>query len=227
MRTIYLIILSLLLSTTYAATKVELDVEGKKCYAQYQDNQLEQSYGGLVIVSRGVNPAAKFLQKGLAKYGYGTIIIKLTKECPPTQIASAIRYLRQQKFKRIIALYYGKGVTPFLDFLIKPKAKKISGIALVSAFDLRKDNSSEKIDYNQWKIPTFDIVGQLDYLPVLKQWQLRRDSIKDKDYVALNIPGAEHDYADSQQVLINWLAGWMKKQKEDEVKKSPLKEKKR
>ncbi len=56
-----------------------------------------------------------------------------------------------------------------------------------------------------------DLTGQFDYQLVLEQAATRHDSMQNKSYIATQIPGADHNYYYTQQLLVAYLHGWMKK----------------
>lgn len=113
-----------------------------------------------------------------------------------------------KKSRRVVLVHYGEQLKQTFDFLEKPPVPEIEGLILLSAYNIPP--AQEKTDLN---MPVFDIVGQFDIEITKKEMEERKKEYKNnkKDYLALEIPGAHHDYKESSQLLFSFIHGWMVK----------------
>jgi hypothetical protein len=60
-------------------------------------------------------------------------------------------------------------------------------------------------------MPVFDIVGQFDYDATKQEMSARQKEFgrNKNNYLAIQIPGAHHDYEFSRQLLFSFIHGWM------------------
>jgi len=195
-----------------AQKSIELNIEGKKCQASFQPNQFKTSRGSLLLIASQDSLLLNVLQRSLAQYGWSSLRLLMKEHCRLNQLPEAIRYLRKQQNKRSLVLYYGKGLNDFLQYFQKDKRKQLNGLVLLSAYDIPQD-TRKTVPMTEVKLPVFDVIGQFDYERVKHQWRERKLQMQDKKrYSSLELVGSNHDYSESKQALVNWLAGWMKKQ---------------
>jgi hypothetical protein len=171
-------------------------------------------YGAVIIVRGGQQPEWSQLladfAKQLARTGWSSVLLNCDKGTTLPwidQIPEVISTLRQNKNRRIILIHYGEQLNQSLDYFSKPQSKMINGLVMLSAYDLdNKSDSSVKL-----RFPLFDIAGQFDYDMVLSQMQYRGKEFKDRNYMAVEMPGAQHDYEYSKKLLVAYIHGWMAK----------------
>lgn len=172
-------------------------------------------YGAVIIVRGGGqshwSEMLANIAKILANDGWSVVLLNCNegKSVPwINALPEAISVLRQKKNNRIVVMHYGDQVGETIDYFNKPQAKMINGLVLVSAFDSKKENL-EKI--TGLRFPVFDVVGQFDYDAVLYQRHDREMQFRETNYQAVNMPGAQHDYAYSHRFLAAFVHGWMVK----------------
>ncbi|MGL5742378.1 MAG: hypothetical protein ACRCXC_07430 [Legionella sp.] len=120
---------------------------------------------------------------------------------------------------RIALLHYGEQLKITFDYLSKPPVPEIEGLVLLSASD-----QSSSAEVPVLKIPVFDIVGQFDYDLVKHEMAARQKKLsRDKtNYLALEIPGAQHDYGYSRQLLSSFIHGCLLKLPQFQPKPPPV-----
>lgn len=180
-------------------------------------------YGGVLIVQGGSEPHSSALfnnfAQQLSKRGWSVALLNANKNATIPwieQLPEAISMLRQQKNKRIVLIHYGEQLNQSLDYFSKPQSKMINGLVMVSAYDDELDTTRETL-----RFPLFDISGQFDYDTVIRQVALRRQEFK-TNYVAIEMPGARHDYEYSSTLLLGFVHGWMVKLPETQIAPKPV-----
>lgn len=213
----------LLLHTCALAEKLEITVDQNTIKLPYWVAN-EPHHGAVIIVKGGEIPEwstllARFAQK-LTHYGWSSVILNSKKTNSPwiTQIPEAISELRQKNNQRIILVHYGDQLNQSLEYFSKPQAKMINGLIMISAYDDKKN--LEKT--SSFRFPLFDIVGQFDYERVHQQKRLRSKLFKQPNYLAVEMPGAQHDYEYSQKLLVAFVHGWMAKLPETRTEPVPV-----
>jgi hypothetical protein len=171
-------------------------------------------YGGVLIIRGGEQAHWSILLASLAKQlaqnGWSVALLNCKEDKSISwidQLPNAISALRQDNNKRIVIVHYGDQLNVTLDYFNKPQAKLVNGIVLLSAYDLKN-----KLDKPMnLRFPVFDIAGQFDYDVVLQQRAIRESEIKAPNYLMIEMPGAQHDYQYSKQLLLAFVHGWMAK----------------
>ncbi|CAM2855988.1 alpha/beta hydrolase [Legionella worsleiensis] len=201
------------ISTSLSADQLEITVDQKKLQLPFWPAQT-QRYGAVLIVRGGEQPhwsdmLAQCANK-LATNGWSVVLLN----CNPAQgipwinqLPEVIGSLRKEKNKRIILIHYGDQLNQSLEYFSKPQSKMINALVMISAYgdiDI-KDKGSE------FRFPIFDVVGQFDYDTVLAAMDKRKKQFKEKSYLAMQMPGADHDYDYSEDLLISFVHGWMTK----------------
>jgi hypothetical protein len=144
----------------------------------------------------------------LARLGWSVIFVDTSKYPNHTwiqQLPELISELRQKEFHRITLLHYGNRLNETLQYFLKPQAKRVNGLVLLSAYD-EQILASQRIDIG---FPVFDIVGQFDYDFILQQLVGRSKEFAAYRYRQITLPGAEHDFGYSQKLLLSFIHGWM------------------
>jgi len=182
-------------------------------------------YGAVILVRGGEHPKWSRLlahfAKQLSQYGWSTVLLncKEANNIPwITQLPSAISELRQANNKRIIMMHYGDQLNQSLEYFNKPQAKMINGLIMLSAYDDQKLDSGLRT----FRFPLFDIGGQFDYGRVHQQMKDRSKKFRRPNYLAVEMPGAGHDYQYSQKLLLAYVHGWMTKLPEIKPQPAPI-----
>lgn len=206
------------------ADKLEITVDQSSVSLPYwQSNKLH--YGAVLIVKGGQQPEWSELladfAKQLARIGWSTVLLNCDKnDSVPwiKQVPEVISSLRQNKNKRIILIHYGEQLNQSLDYFSKPQSKMVNGLVMLSAYDVQ-NNSGSSVNL---RFPLFDIAGQFDYEMVLSQMEHREKEFKDRNYISVEMPGAQHDYEYSKNLLVAYVHGWMTKLPEFEPQPRPI-----
>lgn len=207
------LIFFLILSTAFAG-KLEIKIDGQSIDLPYWA-ALKKNYGSVLLINGDVQQQSSILLTRLAKelsqYGWnvGFLNRKNNASVPwEKQFSEIIAALRAKKSQRVILVHYGEQLKRTFDFLEKPPVPEIEGLILLSAYNIPP--IQEKTDLN---MPVFDIVGQFDLVKTKEEVEQRKKEYKNnkKNYLALEIPGAHHDYNESSQLLFSFIHGWMVK----------------
>lgn len=205
------------------AEQLEIKIDQNSVNLPYWPARKEQ-YGAVLIVQGSEQPQWSELLAGLAKQlaqnGWSVVLLNCTNNSIPwlEQIPETISTLRKNKNKRIVMIHYGEQLNLSLDYFSKPQSKMINGLVLLSAYD----HSSDENTWLSLRFPIFDVTGQFDYDPIRQQMRLREKEYKRKNYLAVEIPGADHDYEYSQQLLVAYVHGWMAKLPETMPQPRPI-----
>lgn len=217
-------LLFFLIASSVFAEKLEIQVEQKKVILPYWPS-MHMSYGAVVIVRGGEYGQGTLLLEHLAKRlsqnGWSVALVNCTKNNSVpwiNQLPEVISALRQNHNKRIVLVHYGDQLNISLEYFSKPQSKMINGLVMLSAYDVKKN--LKKIPL--LRFPLFDIAGQFDYDMVLQQRKMREEEFKAQKYLAIDMPGAHHDYQYSQQLLLAFVHGWMAKLPEFETQPPPI-----
>lgn len=182
-------------------------------------------YGGVIIVRGGDDAHWPMLlphfAKQLANNGWSVVLLNCNKDISVPwikQLPETISALRQNHNKRIVLIHYGEQLNQSLEYFSKPQAKLINGLVMLSAYD----EQSHLDKPSRLRFPLFDIAGQFDYDEVLSQMGLRGKEFKQRNYLAIEMPGAHHDYEYSQKLLVAFIHGWMTKLPKFEPQKLPI-----
>lgn len=212
----------LLISGTWSDT-LEIKINQGTVDLPYWPAQ-KAGYGAVLLVKGGEqeqgSPILAHLARQLANNGWSVALLNTTKSTIPwvDQLPEAISVLRQDNNKRIVLVHYGDEVNLSLDYFAKPQSKMINGLVLLSAYN---GQNEEDKPFNL-RFPLFDIAGQFDYDTVLDQMGQREREFKKQKYMALELPGAHHDYEYSQRILVAYVHGWMMRLPEIEIHPPPI-----
>ncbi|HAU1296896.1 TPA: alpha/beta hydrolase [Legionella pneumophila] len=220
----WIALLFCLIVSNVFAEKLEITVEQKKVILPYWLSK-PVSYGAVIIVRGGETAQWSLLleqfAKGLFQNGWSVVLLNCTKNNSIlwiNQLPEVISTLRQNDNKRIVLVHYGDQLNLSLEYFSKLQSKMINGLVMLSAYDLNKNLQKAP----RLRFPLFDIVGQFDYDMVKQQRKSREERFKENSYLAIDIPGAPHDYQYSQQLLLAFVHGWMAKLPEFEPQPPPI-----
>lgn len=183
-------------------------------------------YGAVLLVRGGEQFASPpFLLTNfadqLSQYGWSVVLLNCNEDRSIPwieQLPKTISVLREANNKRIILVHYGEQLNQSLEYFGKPQSKMINGLVMLSAYD--EQPNLEKMP--SLRFPLFDIAGQFDYDAVLYQMEMRGKGFRHNNYLAVEMPGAHHDYQYSQQMLLAFIHGWMAKLPEFKPQPPPI-----
>ncbi|WP_131794055.1 alpha/beta hydrolase [Fluoribacter gormanii] len=208
------------------ADKLAIKVDGKSIDLPYWPAKKEK-YGAVLLVNGGAQTQSTLLLDNLAnelaQNGWQVVLLnnESTNAVPwIKQFPEVVTTLRNQKNMRIVVIHYGEQLKETFDYLEKPPVPEIEGLILLSAYDL-PPSKNKKPELN---MPVFDIVAQFDYELTKQEMAARKREFgpNKKNYLALEIPGAHHDYEYSKQLLFSFIHGWMVKLPEFHPKSPPV-----
>jgi len=233
--------------TTFAwADDLAIEVDKKKASLPYWPAKLNSSiktpHGGVLFVNEGDQPQWSMLlahlAKKLADYGWDVALLNVNTADSISwllELPEAMSVLRQNKNKRIVLIHYGNKLNSSLDYFGKPQSKMVNGLIMLSAYDNLLKSADKPADETatksidkpidkpvSFRFPLLDITGQFDYDMVKSQASQRANELKQNKYRALRLPGAQHDYEYSHQLLISYLHGWMSKLPESSPQAPPI-----
>lgn len=202
-----------LITSSVQAARLDIKVDQNSLSLPYWQAK-KIHYGAVIIVRGGQHPEWSQLladfAKQLARTGWSAVLVNCDKSAtfPWTdQIPEVISTLRKNKNTRIVLIHYGEQLSQSLDYFSKPQSKMINGLVMLSAYDINNQpDNAVKL-----RFPLFDIAGQFDYDMVLSQMEYRGKEFKDRNYIAVEMPGAQHDYEYSKHLLVAYIHGWMVK----------------
>ncbi|KTD46396.1 ATPase [Legionella quateirensis] len=219
-----MILIFFFISTSLWADQLEISIDQNSVRLPYWPAQ-KLHYGAVMIVHGGDQPQWSELlaqcAKQLAANGWSVVLLNCNSDNSVPwikQLPEVISSLRQNKNKRIIMIHYGEQLNQSLDYFSKPQSKMINGLVLISAYG----ESSTKDKSLSFRFPIFDVAGQFDYENVLTQMHHRKKEFKDRPYLAVEMPGADHDYEYNQRLLVSFVHGWMTKLPETQTQPRPI-----
>ncbi len=208
------------------AENLQIKVDGKSVDLPYWPAEKEK-YGAVLLVNGGAQAQSTLLLDNLAnelaQNGWQVVLLNnYNKVSVPwiKQFPEVITSLRNKKSMRIVVVHYGEQLKQTFDYLGKPSVPEIEGLVLLSAYDI-PPSTNKKPELN---MPVFDIVGQFDYDMTKQEMAARKKELgqhKNK-YLAIEIPGAHHDYEYSRQLLFSFIHGWMVKLPKLRPKSPPM-----
>jgi pimeloyl-ACP methyl ester carboxylesterase len=212
-----------------------LEGKGDNFLALYTKQTNETAHGAVIILHAMGGHAdwpqiVSPIRTKLPEQGWTTLSIQLPVIAPENQIEdygktltqavarieAAIKYLHEQKFLNIVVVGHGFGAVTTLVYLEREKKRKV--VALVAlglqeyAFVKPAINILDLIEKS--KIPVLDIYGSRDFRNVINQAPDRRLAAKkgnNKQYVQLEIDGADHYFNKMEDILIKRIRGWLDK----------------
>ena len=212
-----------IISTAFA-DDLEIKLSGKSIKLPFWP-AIKNPHGAIVLVHGG--PQAQWsmllanLAKILSKQGWSTVLVNCnTDNSEPwaKELPEVVNTLRQQKNNRIVVLHYGEQLKQTMDLFGQSQKTNIEGLVLLSAYDA-PDQAADKSESTkkdtdkktELTLPLLDFAGQFDYDSVLRQMTARENTYPQKQYIAVTVPGAHHDYQYSRQFVSAFIQGWMSK----------------
>ncbi len=212
-----------------------LEASNEKFLALLTNKTSEKSHGAVIIL-HGMGGHADWpqmispIREDLPKYGWITLSIQLPVIAPENQIEdygktlgqaverikAAIQLLQERKFLNIAAIGHSFGAASMLAYLEKEENPQIFALAAVGLQDYAYVKPS--IDLlgliEKSKISILDIYGSRDFKVVIDQAPDRRLAAKkgnNRQYVQMEIEGADHYFNKLENVLIKRIRGWLDK----------------
>lgn len=219
----WIVLLIMLSATLCFSAGLEIQVEQKKMKLPFWPATSKDRMGAVLLVngsSQYVSPIMEKTAKDLSALGWSVVLLDTKTSSSVNlnqQISNALKSLRKKDNKRLVLIHYGDQVQASMNYFTKPRAKKVDGLVLLSAYDLNPPQAFPAL-----KLPMLDVSGQFDYEPVLSEVKLREKKYRDESYLALTIPGAKHDYRYQRTLLSYYLHGWMSKLPTVDTSKHPF-----
>ncbi|HHF7375210.1 alpha/beta hydrolase [Legionella bozemanae] len=197
------------------ADKLAIKVDGKNIDLSYWPAKKEK-YGAVLLVNGGAQVQSFILLDSLANElaQNGWQVVLLNNDSSTTvpwikQFPEVLAVLRKQKNIRVVMVHYGEQLKQTFDYLGNPPVPEIEGLILLSAYNT-PPTADKKLELH---MPVFDIVGQFDYDLIKQEMAARKKEFgtNKNNYLAIEIPGAHHDYEYSRQLLFSFIHGWMVK----------------
>ncbi|ASQ45290.1 hypothetical protein clem_03660 [Legionella clemsonensis] len=210
------------------AASLDILVNQQKVALPYWHFKGKKQHGVVAIIngeqdSEG-SELVNSLGKALAKHGWSVALLNTSLQIPvpwTEQLPETLTTLRKKNSKRMVVIHYGSQLKNSVNYFTQLQSKQASGLVLLSAFD-HPENKEVANLIKKIPFPVLDITGQFDYTPVLEQASIRQLTIKNERYLHRRLPGANHDYAYSKNILVAIINGWMKKLKSARPVKAPI-----
>ena len=212
-----------------------LDANGEKFLAILNKQTNEQANGAAIIL-HGMGAHADWpqtispIRKTLPEYGWTTLSIQLpviaaenqiedygkTLARAAARIEAAISAVHELKFRNIVAIGHSFGAANVLSYFEKAKGRRIVALVAIGLQDYAF--VKPPIDMlgliEKANIPMLDIYGSRDYKKATDQAADRRLAAKkggNRNYVQMEIEGADHYFSGLEDVMIKRIRGWMLK----------------
>lgn len=208
------------------ADKLEIKVDGKSVDLPYWPAKKEK-YGAVLLNNGDAQIQSSILLDNLAnelaQNGWQVVLLNNDKSFPvpwSKQFPEVIATLRKQKNIRVVVVHYGEQLKQTFAYLGKQPVPEVEGLILLSASNIPP--TAEKKP--ELKMPIFDIVGQFDYDLTKQEMAERKKEFgtNKNDYLAIEIPGAHHDYEYAKELLFSFIHGWMVKLPKLQPKPPPV-----
>ena len=212
-----------------------LDANGEQFQAILSKQTNEQAKGAAIILhGMGAHPdwpqLISPLRKALPEYGWTTLSIQMpiiaaenqiedygkTLDRAAARVEAAVGALHELKFRNIVAIGHSFGAANMLHYFEQADGRRIVALVAVGlqdyAFVKPPINILALIEKSN--IPILDIYGSRDYKKATDQAADRRLAAKkggNKDFVQMEVEGANHYFTKLEDVLIKRIRGWMEK----------------
>lgn len=212
-----------------------LEASGEKFQAILFKQTNDQAKGAVIIL-HGMGAHADWpqtispIRTSLPEYGWTTLSIQLpviaaenqienygkTLARASSRIEAAISALHELKFRNIVAIGHSFGAASVLSYFQKADGRRIVALAAIGLQDYAF--VKPPIDIlgliEKSNIPILDIYGSRDYKKARDQAADRRLAAKkggNRNYVQMEIEGADHYFTKLEDVMIKRIRGWMLK----------------
>ena len=212
-----------------------LDAKGEKFLA-ILNKQINDQAKGAVIIVHGMGAHADWpqtispIRKAMPEHSWTTLSIQLpiiaaenqvedygkTLDRAADRIEAAISALHELKFRNIVAIGHSFGAASMLHYFEQADGRRIVALVAIGLQDYAF--VKPPIDIlgliEKSSVPILDIYGSRDYKKATDQAADRRLAAKkggNKDYVQMEIEGADHYFTKLEDVMIKRIRGWMLK----------------
>lgn len=214
---------------------VKLKAAGVEFLALYAENDTDKALGGVILIhGMGAHPAwpaiIEPLRMALPEAGWHTLSLQMPilkneaefKEYlplfdeAPGRIQAGVDYLKTKGIKRIAIIGHSMGnsmTTYYLASKKDPAVRAFIGIAFGPGHPEDPRTNSYK-NFSTVNIPTLDIYGSNDSDWITKTARKRKNAAKkagNKKFQQLRIEGANHFFSSMEDVLLQRIRGWLKK----------------
>ena len=214
---------------------MRLDAKGEKFLA-ILNKQINDQAKGAVIIVHGMGAHADWpqtispIRKAMPEHSWTTLSIQLpiiaaenqvedygkTLDRAADRIEAAISALHELKFRNIVAIGHSFGAASMLHYFEQADGRRIVALVAIGLQDYAF--VKPPIDIlgliEKSSVPILDIYGSRDYKKATDQAADRRLAAKkggNKDYVQMEIEGADHYFTKLEDVMIKRIRGWMLK----------------
>lgn len=214
---------------------VKLKTAGVEFLGLYAENDTDKAQGGIILLHGiGVHPAwpeiIDPLRMNLPEAGWHTLSLQMPilkneadgKDYPPLfdevpgRIQAGVDFLKAKGIKNIVIIGHSLGNTMATYYLASKKDPTVKAFVAV-AFgpghpdDPRMDSYK---NFSKVTIPTLDIYGSADFDRNLRGVDKRRKVAKksgNTKFRQVKIEGANHFFSGMDDVLLQRVRGWLKK----------------
>jgi dienelactone hydrolase len=212
-----------------------LDANGEKFQAILKKHTSDLTIGAAIIL-HGMSAHADWpqtispIRRALPEYGWTTLSIQLpviaaenqiedygkTLDRSVERIEAAINALHELKFRNIVAIGHSFGAVSALSYFAKADGRRIVALVAIGLQDYAFVKPPIDIFglIEKSNIPFLDIYGSRDYKKATDQAADRRLAAKkggNRDYIQVEIEGADHYFTKLEGVMIKRVRGWMQK----------------
>ncbi|MGD8926720.1 MAG: DUF3530 family protein [Thioalkalispiraceae bacterium] len=215
---------------------VKLKANGVEFLGLYAENDSDKDLGGVIILhGMGVHPAwpdiIDPLRMALPEHGWHTLSLQMpilpnevTEEkayAPlfdevPGRIQAGVDFLKAKGVTNIVIVGHSIGNVMAVYYMVKNPDPAVKAIAMVAAGPgYAKDPRTDILgNFSKIDVPVLDIYGSEDEQRisdnVKKRTQIARKQGY-KNYTPVRVEGANHFFTNMQDVLIQRVSGWLKK----------------
>jgi hypothetical protein len=196
------------------AADLRIQSKGQSLTIPYWPAETAQPLGGVIVLHCGHDQDDLFIQviaQQLAQLNWSiaSLACDQHEQLWSWQIPATLSALRQQRLHRLVLVYYGDQLHEPFQYFTQAQAKQISGLILLSAWQ----DQGKNLVLKSLRFPVMDVVGQFDYPAIMAQFQQRQAYFKQHrvKYTPMKIPGANHQFQYTRQMLVGYLHGWMSK----------------
>lgn len=208
---------------------IRLEARGVKFLAIDARPERLPAKGAVILLhGRGAHPAWGFIDKlrmDLTRDGWRTLSIQLpilgadtpVERYGPTlpeafdRIDAAIAHLKKSGVRKIVLLGHSSGAVTATSYLAERPANTAQAVLLIGLGPGFPPHESIK-SFARLQLPVLDMSGGKDVPEVLKQLPARKQSAAkagNRRYRQVQIPGANHFYADHYPLMRSQVLEWL------------------